>query len=398
MKTIPLSDVTLFVRNGASIKQNKITHDGYPITRIETLSNGIFNYDKMGFASIKDDKYKDFYLKNNDVLLSHINSEKFLGRSVLYINHGEGPIIHGMNLLNIRFDQQKYTPSFFVWYTKSAKAKNFFRENTKHAVNQASIASSAIKSMPVPDVPLDYQETISNSLNQIEKTIHSKQNLLCSLDSLVKSLFVEMFPEDGDFEHDTLSSITTKITDGSHNPPKGVTFSEYIMASSQNVNDVLNLNDVRYLSKEDFDRENKRTDIQKGDVLFTIVGTIGRTYVIKSEKMVFQRSVAVIKPKKNIINPIYLKYFLSSDFATKQIDIAAHGVAQKGIYLSNLKELDIVVPKIEVQDKFASFVEQIDKSRFVCHSRYFLWLCLTLESSTMAYSSVVSIFECPRRR
>ena len=190
MKTIPLSDVTLFVRNGASIKQSKITHDGYPITRIETLSNGIFNYDKMGFASIKDDKYKDFYLKNNDVLLSHINSEKFLGRSVLYINHGEGPIIHGMNLLNIRFDQQKYTPSFFVWYTKSAKAKNFFRENTKHAVNQASIASSAIKSMPVPDVPLDYQETISNSLNQIEKTIHSKQNLLCSLDSLVKSLFV----------------------------------------------------------------------------------------------------------------------------------------------------------------------------------------------------------------
>lgn len=173
-----------------------------------------------------------------------------------------------------------------------------------------------------------------------------------------------MFPEDGDFEHDTLSSITTKITDGSHNPPKGVTFSEYIMASSKNVNDVLNLNDVRYLSKEDFDRENKRTDIQEGDVLFTIVGTIGRTYVFKSEKMVFQRSVAVIKPKKNKINPIYLKYFLSSDFATKQIDIAAHGVAQKGIYLSNLKELDIVVPKIEVQDKFASFVESVDKLKF----------------------------------
>lgn len=221
------------------------------------------------------------------------------------------------------------------------------------------------KNSVFPDESFENQGKIAGDLSSILNEIVKKKNQIDYFVSLVKSLFVEMFPEDGDFEHDTLSSITTKITDGSHNPPKGVTFSEYIMASSQNVNDVLNLNDVRYLSKEDFDRENKRTDIQKGDVLFTIVGTIGRTYVIKSEKMVFQRSVAVIKPKKNIINPIYLKYFLSSDFATKQIDIAAHGVAQKGIYLSNLKELDIVVPKIEVQDKFASFVEQIDKSRFI---------------------------------
>lgn len=208
------------------------------------------------------------------------------------------------------------------------------------------------------------EDYICQTLGKIEELISKELSVLTLLDELTKSRFNELFPEDGDFEHDTLSGVTTKITDGSHNPPKGVTFSEYIMASSQNVNDVLNLNDVRYLSKEDFDRENKRTDIQEGDVLFTIVGTIGRTYVIKSEKIVFQRSVAVIKPKKNIINSIYLKYFLSSDFATKQIDIVAHGVAQKGIYLSNLKELDIVVPKIEVQDKFASFVESVDKLKF----------------------------------
>lgn len=239
-------------------------------------------------------------------------------------------------MMNIRFDASQHMR---YWISKYSQCEIAYPEKSKRF----------------------YVVRTFDSINQL--ILRERQHLKL-LDELIKSRFIELFPEDGNFEHDTLSSITTKITDGSHNPPKGVTFSEYIMASSQNVNDVLNLNDVRYLSKEDFDKENKRTDIQEGDVLFTIVGTIGRTYVIKSEKMVFQRSVAVIKPKKNIINSIYLKYFLSSDFATKQIDIVAHGVAQKGIYLSNLKELDIVVPKIEVQDKFASFVESVDKLKF----------------------------------
>ena len=79
MQFIKLSEVSKFVRNGASIKQNKTNHEGYPITRIETISNDMFNYDRLGYASITDEKYQAFYLQNYDVLLSHINSEKYLG-------------------------------------------------------------------------------------------------------------------------------------------------------------------------------------------------------------------------------------------------------------------------------------------------------------------------------
>ena len=400
MKTIPLSDVTLFVRNGASIKQSKITHDGYPITRIETLSNGIFNYDKMGFASIKDDKYKDFYLKNNDVLLSHINSEKFLGRSVLYINHGEGPIIHGMNLLNIRFDQQKYTPSFFVWYTKSAKAKNFFRENTKHAVNQASIASSAIKSMPVPDVPLDYQETISNSLNQIEKTIHSKQNLLCSLDSLVKSLFVEMF---GDPDLSSQKKEWSLVT----------SFSRIVTGTTPSTSDPDNWNGnilwvtPAEIKKDEFfmyDTERKITEKGKtskslslmpiGTVILSTRAPIGKVAIVGKEMTCNQGFKNFICNKN--VDPVYLYFLLK--FNSEYLNSIGSGTTFKEISKSKIESLKMPIPPIKLQNEFATFVKLIDKSKFVCHSRYFLWLCLTLESSTMAYSSVVSIFECPKRR
>lgn len=78
MKEYTLNECFDLIRNGASIKQFKAS--GIPITRIETISSGIIDYSKVGYADIFDDKYSDFYLKENDILMSHINSEKHLGK------------------------------------------------------------------------------------------------------------------------------------------------------------------------------------------------------------------------------------------------------------------------------------------------------------------------------
>ena len=171
-----------------------------------------------------------------------------------------------------------------------------------------------------------------------------------------------------------LSTLTTRITDGSHNPPKEIEKSNYLMLSSQNVYDELVLNDVRYLSKEDFNSENKRTDIQNGDVLLTIVGTVGRTYVVKNdEKYVFQRSVAVIKPIDGVLNGVYLSAYLKTEEAINQLEAGAHGSSQKGIYLNDLKKLIIPVADFSKQLAFKSFVEQVNKSKFIVQERIKLY-------------------------
>ncbi len=187
MNYIKVKDVTDFVRNGASIKQDKQCSSGIPITRIETISNSQFNWDKFGYANITNDKYQDYYLKDKDVLLSHINSAKFLGRRVLFEQKNTNPIIHGMNLLCLRFRQTEYMPSFFVWYSKSQIANNYFAENTKKAVNQASITSSAIKEMPIPDFPLEDQQKIAAELDTIQSAIDNKKQQLSLLNEAVKS-------------------------------------------------------------------------------------------------------------------------------------------------------------------------------------------------------------------
>lgn len=212
---------------------------------------------------------------------------------------------------------------------------------------------------------LDEQKKISEKLLNVEKLISIKEKEISKMNDLVKSQFVEMF-EGKDFEKKTLQEITTKITDGSHNPPSGIVENlGYMMLSSQNIiNDKINYENARYLSKEDFEKENMRTDLKNGDILLTIVGTVGRTAIIKNEKNItLQRSVAVLKPIKEI-NSDYLVDALKSDDFVKQLNKGAKGVAQKGIYLNDLKKLTVLVPPIELQNKFAKFVEQVDKQKF----------------------------------
>lgn len=160
------------------------------------------------------------------------------------------------------------------------------------------------------------------------------------------------------WEIKTLGDLAVKITDGSHNPPKGVEKSEYLMLSSQNVwNGYLDKSIARHLSKQDFLVEDKRTCARKGDVLLTIVGTIGRTCVLSCEdtNITFQRSVCIIKPKPEL-NPFFLSYQLQ--FKNKEINEQANGAAQKGFYLKQVERLSLVITSLPEQQRIVDILDQ----------------------------------------
>ena len=155
-----------------------------------------------------------------------------------------------------------------------------------------------------------------------------------------------------------LDEICTKITDGSHNPPKQIEHSDFIMLSSKNVfDDEINFDKPRYLTEEDFIKENRRTDVQVGDVLLTIVGTIGRCAIVENlvQRFTLQRSVAVLKPVHDLVLPRFLMYTLHN--MIDELTQGARGVAQKGIYLKSLKKLSLSLPPIPVQKQI---VEKLD--------------------------------------
>lgn len=150
-----------------------------------------------------------------------------------------------------------------------------------------------------------------------------------------------------------LGEVCEKLTDGSHNPPKGILHSNYVMLSSQNVyNDNLVLDDVRFLHEDDFLREDKRTCVREGDVLLTIVGTIGRSAVFTQNiNVTLQRSVAVLRPHINIISRFLMYCLIGKNTLLNE---EAHGIAQKGIYLKQLAQIPIPVPPLPVQEQIVS--------------------------------------------
>ena len=209
---------------------------------------------------------------------------------------------------------------------------------------------------------IEEQRVLVDKLWAAYRLKESYKKLLAATQEMVKSQFIEMFTNNN-FEMVPLGDLCDKISDGSHNPPKGIENSKYLMISSKNVfKDHLDLTDVRYLTEEDFEVENKRTNVKANDVLLTIVGTIGRTYLVKGDEgnLVMQRSVAVLTPNSRV-TPLFLMFYLHSD---KNLEKEGRGNAQKGIYLKQLSQYEIKVPSIDLQKQFEAIYRQADKSEF----------------------------------
>lgn len=187
-------------------------------------------------------------------------------------------------------------------------------------------------------------------------------------------------PKADEWSQTDLNSICNGITDGSHNPPVSGESSNNLMLSSKNIHDdIIDFDEPRYLTDLQFQQENKRTNVQKDDLLMTIVGTIGRTAIVPDlpYNITFQRSVSVIHPKRDLVNAVYLKACI--DKMQPKLEQMAHGSSQKGIYLNQVKSISITVPPMEIQNQFADFVRQVDKSKFIL-SRMAELLGLSTES------------------
>ena len=156
-----------------------------------------------------------------------------------------------------------------------------------------------------------------------------------------------------------LKHITLSIRDGSHNPPSNKGYGLPMLSAANIDNGFVNLRSAtRWLTKAEWEIENQRTNIEFGDVLLTIVGSLGRSAVVETnESFALQRSVAVLKPC--IVCSEYLMYALQSPYIQNCFNDNSKGTAQKGVYLNTLSEFRLPIPPFEEQQRIVHKINEI---------------------------------------
>ena len=192
-KVVSLGDIAISIRNGKSIKQSP-NSGGLPITRIETIATGQINMKKCGYANLKESENKEWLLEYGDILISHINSVKHLGKCAIFESK-ETKLIHGMNLLNLKIDQSKACPKYIYYVLKSAKFLSQLTKITKKSVNQASFNISSFQKLLIPLPHLDEQRRIIKILDKAKQIIFLANLHQVKAKALPQSIFSETFTQ-----------------------------------------------------------------------------------------------------------------------------------------------------------------------------------------------------------
>lgn len=364
-----LGDVFPLVRNGASIKQTDGAA-GIPITRIETISNREIDRNKFGYANIIDgSKYKDYILQDGDILMSHINSEKHLGKVALYRKQGNEQIIHGMNLVMLRANPSVAFPPYATYFFETPAFLTQIKKITKKSVNQASFTVTALKEVGILLPPLDEQRRIAAVLDKVSGLIAKRREQLDKLDELVKARFVEMFGEPSTNPYGWLETTIGKecyyIKDGPHKSLQEADNGQgYPFISVRNiVNGFIDFSTAKYISEKDYLDSIKKCYPQKGDILYSKGGTTGIAKLIDIDvKFANWVHLAVLKFDSSL-NGVFFENMLNSDYCYKQSQRLTKGIANKDLVLSAMAQIKLYKPPLGLQEQFANFVGQTNKSK-----------------------------------
>lgn len=265
-------------------------------------------------------------------------------------------------------DTEKLNKKYLYYFLKSSVFQKALL-NVGNRAAQAGFNKNDLKDLLIPNISKEKQKEIVGILDAICLIIENRNQQFQLLDELVKARFVEMFgtldnPVQ-EFNSATLKELCNKITDGKHGGCIQEDGTErYFVGAREIYDDEVHYDTAPEINVAEFEKDYKRCNIEIGDFLIVNTGaTIGKSAIAtdsRTEHTLLQKSVALLKVKQELLNPVFLKWCYRINTKMYMVESAS---AQPNLLLSKINATEIYVPPIELQNQFAAFVEQIDKSK-----------------------------------
>ena len=349
---------------------------GIPVLRTTNFTNdGVINYNNVVTRDIQKKDLSQKFLRPGDIIIekSGGSDKQPVGRVVYYDGEPDKFLFNNFTgALRVR-DKSVWYPRyvFYALYGNYAKGGTRRYENKTTGLHNLK-TDQYVQDFAIQEQPLEYQRQIVSRLDKVTKLIALRKKQLAKLDQLIKSRFIELF---GDPEYnekqwavlklETLCSVSSsKRIYQNELSAEGVPFLR--------ISDLVNRMDTGSTECELYIPEERYEELKvsglvpvAGDMLLTARGTLGRCYTLTaSDKFYFQDGMITWLygfDKKLTTN--YLTHLFSMSGFRKQIDSLQAGSTVAYLSIAMTKKLDVMLPPIELQNQFATFVEQTDKSK-----------------------------------
>lgn len=332
---------------------------GCQINGDELLENGEYDYLNGGINP--SGKWNEYNVSGNTVTISEG------GNSSGYVNYMPNPFwcgAHCYYLYELKCDVK------YLYYALKSQQDKIMKL-------RSGACMSNIKKSDIGKFEFEYssdtnvQKQIAANLDKVTHTIDLCNNILEKLDLLVKARFVEMFgdPVENPLQWDTksLESACHSIVDCPHSTPS-YTFEDTgymcIRTSIVKKNAIL-WDKIEYIPKDEYEQRIKRRKPQKGDIIYTREGAIlGIAAIIDRECNVAlgQRSM-LLSPDTEICLPEFISNAMNFDSFFNRVTEGVSGSASPHINVADIRAFKIMMPPLDLQEQFAAFVEQTDKSK-----------------------------------
>ncbi|OEI81050.1 restriction endonuclease subunit S [Formosa algae] len=311
--------------------------------------------------------------KKNDVLLSIIGS---MGAPYLVNGDFEFGLSSSVSILRPKYEvvNSKY---LFYWIKSEYFQKSI--DSIKSGVAQSFLSLGMIRSLPCIIPPLKTQRKIASILSAYDDLIENNLKRIKLLEEQAQQSYEEWFVrfkfpgyEDVAFdevsglpvgwENKDLNFLCDKITDGTHATPKQVDEGYKLITGKHIGEGFVNFESAYLISEEDHYSIRKRSGLDKGDILFSNIGTLGNIAVVTEDFEYSCKNVIIFKKKNFFQN--YLYCYLTNTNTKNKLDNQSSGVAQKFYSLGFIRNFKDNFPDEELVQNFDKVVNPLFQLKY----------------------------------
>ena len=337
------------------LKPGPYTEEGIPLVRTCDISSNYFDGSNLHKISNElDSEFSRSRITGGELLIS---LQGTVGRVAMYPpEFGEANISRTIGIIK---PDERALNRFLYWYLRFIGEREEFGTVGS---TRASLNIGTLRELEIPHLPLPEQKRIVAILDKADAIRRKRQETLTLTESLIQSTFLDMF---GDPSHNPNGLAVSPlgeicdVRDGTHDSPKYVEDGFPLVTTKNLKGGRVDLSDVSLISEADFISINKRSKVDKGDILMPMIGTIGSPVLVEDDPEYAIKNVALIKFLPASPDNRLIQALLSGQYLDRIISKKSRGGTQKFLSLGDIRSIPVPLPPEEAQEKFAQVFEKI---------------------------------------